>query len=180
MFASIVFAFTSVTSILVTCISTGYPWSNISTSEDCDSVLSRQNRWLFLPVEIRVILNKNYLYGNGIDNILNSSHNFLSIADLFAYILMCQQMKNFVRNPIHSIWPSSNGGHASMFELNHIVDYFKVSTDSALETQLPNHRIHKSYCSKPFLLRVQILWFVIAHYHWQLHCILPCFHNYTS
>ena len=71
--ASVAFTLANVTPILLklfylTCIYTGYPWSNISTPEDCNFNLSRQNRWLFFPIEIRVILNKNYLYGNHIDN----------------------------------------------------------------------------------------------------------------
>ena len=49
-----------------------------------------------------------------------------STADLITYILVCQQMRNFVVNPIMSLWRFGGDDHTPMFDLMHAIDYIKV------------------------------------------------------
>ena len=39
---------------------------------------------------------------------------------------MCQQMRNFVVNPIMSLWRFGRDDHSPMFDLRYAVDYIKV------------------------------------------------------
>jgi hypothetical protein len=83
----------------------GYPWREVFYKYN-----GRLNKWLYLPYYGSDILDRSVLF-----------------ADIVLYVLMCQQMKYYIVNPLYSMRRETTTNF-DMYNLTYLVDYFKVSS----------------------------------------------------
>jgi len=83
---------------------TGYPWSGLYEEQRSAAI----KKWLFLPGDNVLILDKSLLY-----------------ADFIVYLLVALQLRYFRRNPIY-LPDQGNGTLVSFYKLKYWIDYLKV------------------------------------------------------